>query len=244
MVNKWKVQASEPDTCDPPGCRYYEVWDAFAAPEDRVHTIAAFERMCPAHFDPDIPVGVMLWSDGHWKPLDEYIEYQRAWFRRLNHVEWLERRQQLEDWYTAHGGHGRGKLAADGKDPRGDPVAYQLVGYADEMPETIRGYTSEPPTTGSRPPPAQHRQDALHRVYRWNLEHNSRKNETIDAMQAQRPQDGYWLDHAKVKWSWSGHGDNRVLRINSGGQLTAQQRGRVQAAADIQHGQGRTVVEG
>jgi len=85
---KWKVQAVEPDTCDPPGCRYLEVWDSLALPEDRVHTIAAFERVCAAHAD-DVPVGVMLWSDGNWKPLNAYIDYQRAWFRRLNHVEWL-----------------------------------------------------------------------------------------------------------------------------------------------------------
>ena len=87
---KWKLQAVEPDTCDPPGCRYLEIWDAEVAPEARVHTVAAFERVCPAHAD-TVPSGVMQWADGNWKNLGAYIDYQRAWFRRLNHVEWLQR---------------------------------------------------------------------------------------------------------------------------------------------------------
>jgi hypothetical protein len=86
---KWKLQAVEPDTCDPPGCRYLEWWDVEAAPGDRVHTVAAFERVCPAHAD-DVPDTEMLGFDGNWKPRKQYIEYQRAWFRRLNHVEWLQ----------------------------------------------------------------------------------------------------------------------------------------------------------
>lgn len=87
---KWKLQAVEPDTCDPPGCRYLEWWDAEADPDDRVHTVAAFDRVCPAHAD-TVPTTEMLGFDGNWKPKKEYIEYQRAWFRRLNHIEWLER---------------------------------------------------------------------------------------------------------------------------------------------------------
>lgn len=85
---KWKVQRVSPDTCDPPGCTYLEIWDSLAAPEARVHTIAAFERVCAAHAD-DVPVGVMQWSDGNWKDLAAYIQYQKDWFRRLNHTEWL-----------------------------------------------------------------------------------------------------------------------------------------------------------
>lgn len=87
---KWKLQAVEPDTCEPPGCRYLELWDVEADPLTRVHTVVGFDRVCPAH-DDDVPFDKMLWADGHWKDKKAYIEYQRAWFRHQNHKEWLAR---------------------------------------------------------------------------------------------------------------------------------------------------------
>lgn len=97
---KWKLQAVEPDTCEIDsngrGCRYYEWWDAEANPLTRIHIIAAFERLCAAHTT-DIPQGVMLGFDGNWKPTDEYIAYQRDYFKHVNHVEWLARGLKLSD---------------------------------------------------------------------------------------------------------------------------------------------------
>jgi hypothetical protein len=87
-----KLQWVEPDTCEGvanrQGCRYLELWNTDDPPLTRTHAIAAFERQCTAHVDPDIPIGVMLWADGNWKDLDAYIEYQRAWFRRQNYLQW------------------------------------------------------------------------------------------------------------------------------------------------------------
>lgn len=89
---KWKTQAVEPDTCEGAaqgkGCRYVEIWDVEADPLTRMHITAAVERTCAAHAD-TVPQGKMLWADGNWKPFKEYIEYQRAWFRHLNHKKWL-----------------------------------------------------------------------------------------------------------------------------------------------------------
>jgi len=87
-----KTQAWEPDTCaagERP-CRILILWDTDQAPELREHRVAAFERTCSAHAD-DLPEGVMLWWDGNYKPLTEYIAYQRAFFLRRNHTEWQAR---------------------------------------------------------------------------------------------------------------------------------------------------------
>jgi len=84
---KWKLQAVTPDTCEPPKCKYIEMYDVLSPPP-RVMTVVAFERVCPGHAA-TVPIGVMLWQDGNWKNLAAYIAYQRKWFRRLNHVEWL-----------------------------------------------------------------------------------------------------------------------------------------------------------
>lgn len=92
---KWKLQAVEPDTCSDGQCRYLEWWDVEADVLLRTHTVAAFERVCAAHFTPELEAHIaadeMLGFDGNWKPRKAYIEYQRSWFRRLNHVEWLAR---------------------------------------------------------------------------------------------------------------------------------------------------------
>lgn len=86
-MSKWKLQAIEPDTCDPPGCRYIELWDV-EEPPPRTMQIVAFDRVCPAH--PGIVSdNKMLWADGNWKDKKEYIDYQRKWFRRENHKRWL-----------------------------------------------------------------------------------------------------------------------------------------------------------
>lgn len=209
---KWKLQAVEPDTCDGAaqgqGCRYLEWWDADAPPQARTHTVAAFERICSAHDDAGAAVirddDLMLGFDGNWKPRAAYIEYQRAWFRRLNHVEWQATRG-------------------------GEP-----------MPPGISSFTSDPVTTGSLPAPAQAARDGLARVTALARTHNVRKNSSLNAMKVERAN----IDMTLVTWTWSGNGDARVLRINSGGQLTAQQRTRVQAACDIQFGLGTVIVEG
>ena len=85
---KWKLQAVEPDTCNTPGCRYIELWDVEADPLLRTQTVVAFDRVCAGHASTVSP-DKMLWEDGNWKNKVAYIAYQRAWFRRLNHVAWL-----------------------------------------------------------------------------------------------------------------------------------------------------------
>ena len=85
-----KTQAWEPDTCDQPPCRIIQTWDTDDPPEARDIRVAAIERLCTAHAD-DVPVGVMQWRDGNWKPLAEYLAYQREWFLHRNYVEWLAR---------------------------------------------------------------------------------------------------------------------------------------------------------
>jgi hypothetical protein len=199
---KIKVQAWEPDTCESPGCRILTIWDVEAPVDQREHRIAAFERVCPAH-QVDMPVGMLLWWDGNWKPLKEYIEYQRAWFRRLNHVEWLE------------------------KNPD------------EQMPETIRGFTSEPVTTGSLPAPARAKHDGMVKAWGWNQRDNMRKAQAIDAMESEMQ----GFDRDKVVAKWSGKGESRKLIVSSGGQINEQVRQRVAAIMDIQHGVGHVTIE-
>ncbi len=207
-MSKWKIQAIEPDTCEPPGCRYLELWDVETDPLTRTHTIVAFDRVCAAHSTPEIEAHIaadeMLWADGNWKPKASYLEYQRAWFRRLNHVEWLR------------------------DHPR------------EQMPETIRGLTADPVTTGSKSVPPQARLDALARVGGWNRRDNLRKNLAIDAMAQER---GQGFDRNTVTGAWAGAGEARVLHVTAG-QLTAQQRGRVQSALAIQFGPNAVVLDG
>ena len=238
---KIKMQAVEPDTCDPPGCRYLELWDVDAPAELREHRVAAFERTCPAHAT-DLPVGLLLWWDGNWKPLDRYVAYQRAWFRRLNHVEWLQRAAALEAWYAARGGrHPTAReWAADGTHPAADPAARGLVGYAaDNMPPQIAVFTVDPATTGSLPPPAQARQDGLARAYGWNRADNARKNVAIDLLVAEVPT----LDRNLVTWAGAGAGEARALTVRHGGQLTPQQAARARAQHEARFGANLVAVE-
>lgn len=204
---KWKLQAVEPDTCSGGQCRYLEWWDVEADPLTRTHTIAAFEKVCTAHSDPDIlahlAADMMLGFDGNWKPRRAYIEYQRAWFRRLNFTEW-----------------------------QADPEK-----AAQPMPETIRGYDTDPVTTGSLPAPAQAHIDALARVGGWNRRDNVRKNQAIDAAAVQGA-----LNRDAMSWTWSGAGETRRLTLSVGTQLTVQQRQRAQAAVDVAFGTGNVTI--
>ena len=201
----WKLQAIEPDTCDPPGCRYLEWWNTDDPPETRQHFHGGFERVCPAHADPDIEIGVLLspW-DGNWRDAKAFIEYQRAFFRRRNHVEWLAR------------------------------------GITDAMPAAIASYTTDPVSPGSIAEPVLAKRDALARGYQRNKDHNVRKNAMLNAASVEKAD----INLELVRWRWEGTGDARVLYIHSGGQLSAQQRTRLQNLANIQFGVGRVVIEG
>lgn len=203
-MTKWKLQAWEPDTCEPPGCRVIQLWDVEAPAAQRTHTVAAYERVCPAHDDPAKPVGVLRWGDGNWKDYGAYIKYQRDWFRWLNHQQWL-------------------------KDNPNEP-----------MPPQIAGFDTEPVTPGSVAPPNAEAVAAHQRIYdRVNL-HNGRKNLAISAAVSEKS--GLAID--KVTWRWTGSGDARVLVLNFNGQLTQQQRSRVQSALDLQFGVSSVVIEG
>lgn len=237
-ASKIKLQAVEPDTCDGhergEGCRYLELWDVRHTPEAREHRIGAFERICPAH-DHDTPHGHLLWWDGNWKPADEYIEYQRAFFRHINHLEWLEKVVELEAWFAARGGQKWQRRAANGELP-----PQNLIGYLDPMPATIRDANVEPTTTGSLRPPPLKKREALTWGYDWVRRHNLHKNLAIDAMLAQNPD----LDRSAVWWEFEGHGEARTLMLYSGGQLRSADRDRVHAAMAIQFGQGLISIEG
>ncbi len=84
----WKLQGVEPDTCDPPGCRYIELWDSLSDPLTRTHTVVGYDRVCPAHTE-NVVTDKLLWEDGNWKDKAAFIQYQRNWFRHENHVRWL-----------------------------------------------------------------------------------------------------------------------------------------------------------
>lgn len=202
---KIKMQAWEPDTCASPNdrCRILILWDVEVPDAQREHRIAGYERLCAAHADPDIPLDKLLWWDGNWKPLSEYIEYQRNWFRRLNHTEWLE------------------------KHPN------------EQMPETIRGYSNDPVTTGSAGTPNAASVVAHARGWDRNKENNARKNQALTIPGAARA----GIDTTRITFSYSGVGDARVLTINCGGQLTNQQRTQAQNIATTQFGAGKVVIE-
>lgn len=93
-MSKWKLQAVEPDTCEGvaqgQGCRYIELWDVEADPLTRTHTVVSFDRVCAVHQD-TVVTDKILWADGNWKDKKAYIEYQRAWFRHQNYLEWQQK---------------------------------------------------------------------------------------------------------------------------------------------------------
>lgn len=229
LTSKWKLQAVEPDTCDPPGCRYLELWDVYADPIARTHEVVAVERVCPAHrTTTKAAYGKMRWADGNWKDAASYIEYQQRWFRWLNHQEWLAKQQQLVAYRIAN---------------PDDFIPPDLAGYGDPMPDTLRPHRDEPTTAGSVAPPAQAEIDDLARVARWNREHNLRKNMALSAMAEQIAPDAGPVIHEAATWRWEGHGDNRVLRITANGKLNTPQRARAKAAMDIQFGNDKILIE-
>jgi len=127
---KWKIQAVEPNTCDPPGCRYYELWNSLSPPPATPVVVCAVVRICPPHaVATNATKGTLLWEDGNWKDIKSYIQYQRDWFKWVNHQEWLAR------------------------DPRDE------FGDRQPMPPQIAPFTTEPVTAGSVTAPPQAEQD-------------------------------------------------------------------------------------
>ena len=219
---KWKIQSVEPDSCEPftlpdgrqvNGCRYYELWDSLSPPPATPVVICGIDRVCPAHaVATPAGRGKLRWADGNWKDFKSYIQYQRSYFKWINHQEWLAR------------------------DPRDE------FGDRQPMPEQIVPFSAEPVTPGSVAAPPAAEQADLTRVYNWNKDHNNRQGQALAIMLAERAfTDG---QRDAVVRRFTGVGDARVFRINSAGLLTAQQRTRVQAAADLQFGPGKVVVEG
>lgn len=201
---KIKTQRWSPDTCfgGNDRCEILILWDADAPVEEREHRIAGFERVCAAHAD-NVPSDVLLWWDGNYKPMQQYLEYQRAWYRHLNHVEWLEKHPD-------------------------QPV-----------PVSIRSFNEEPRTTGSVSAPPQAQRDALTRAYGRNTRDNALKNQAITIPGATRT----GLDPARITWRFEGVGDERVLTVDTGGQLNQQQRGQGQSIANVQFGAGKVVLQ-
>lgn len=107
-------------------------------------------------------------------------------------------------------------------------------------PESIRGYREMPSSPGEVAEPPPSRGQAMQRVRGWAYGHNGRKNLTQALAMAER----VGLDVERITLRWEGHGDSRVLYVHFNGQLTQQQRNRVQNAANLQFGTGTVVIEG
>lgn len=115
------------------------------------------------------------------------------------------------------------------------------------MPPQIAKFTTEPVTAGSIVTPSQAEQDDLVQVYAWNREHNDRMNTSLAIMRNElgmtTDADREQFDEA-VTWRFEGHGDARLFFVNSGGLLSNQEKNRIEATVDIQFGPGKVVVEG
>jgi hypothetical protein len=154
---KWKIQAVEPNTCEPPGCRYYELWDSLSPPPATPVVVCGVDRICPAHAVASRATkGKLKWADGNYKDFKSYIQYQRNWFKWVNHQEWLAR-NPLDEF--------------------GDPQP---------MPPQIVSFATEPVTPGSVTTPALAEINDLNRCYAWNQDHNNRAGQTKAIMLAER----------------------------------------------------------
>jgi hypothetical protein len=154
---KWKIQSVEPNTCEPPGCRYYELWDSLSPPPATPVVICSIGRICPAHAVATSAARLkLLWADGNWKAIGAYIQYQRNWFKWVNHQEWLAR-NPLDEF--------------------GDPQP---------MPPQIASFSTEPVSPGSVAAPPKAEIDDMDRIYAWNREHNNRMGQSVAIMLAER----------------------------------------------------------
>ncbi len=129
-------------------------------------------------------------------------------------------------------------IARDPRDRQGNPQP---------IPEQIASFTSEPTTPGSVTSPSQAEQDDLTTMYEWNRDHNDRKGTALDIMRTElnvgTEEERKTFDES-ISWRFEGTGDTRLLYVDSGGLLSVAERTRVASAADIQFGLDKVVVEG
>ncbi len=232
MPEKWKVQRSSPNTCDPTprvfnwtdpiegpkvqtkmtGCVYYEIYDVLLPPGSRVISVAGVEHVCVAHaVGTDAAKGKFLWKDGNWKDAKAYIKYQQDWFLWLNVQQWNAKK-------------------AAGLIPANEPLMEELLPFR-----------TEPITSGTvATPPAQEVID-LQQIYIWNIENNARLGNTYEIIKTETTNDRT-QDLSTHRWEQAG--DSRMLFVNSNQGINVGTVSRIQADADVQFGAGKVVIEG
>lgn len=249
---KWKIQAVEPNTCEPldllrnfldwevgdpgfpvevegikrtNGCRYYELWNSLSPPPQTPVVVCAVLRVCKAHAVPAL-VGI----DGGLSALTKLKWVDGNWKDIKSYIKYQK------DWFRWVN-HVEW-IARAPKDEFGD---------LQPMPPQIASFTTEPITPGSVTAPSQAEQDDLAQVYAWNREHNDRMGTSLEIMRSElklsTDADREAFDE-KVIWRFEGAGDTRLLYVNSRGLLNNQERNRVEGSVDIQFGPNKVVVEG
>lgn len=237
MGPKWKLQSVEPVTCDPivrrfvlhdpiegwkmvnkvySGCRYVELYDILVPEYEREYYISAVFRICPAHsVSSKCCSGKLRWSDGSWKPLDLYLEYQKKWFFWLNYHQWKAR------------------------------VAAGMVSPEEPMPLDIVKYEEEPLTTGNVTSPSEEEQTDMSIVYAWNKDHSNRYSAVMGIFKSRGVKlvDESKEQVPLISWKFQGHGDDRILYIDCKKQLSRTQLSEVQDICNIQLGPNKVVVE-
>lgn len=240
FTSKWHVKLLRPAICEKPACMVYEIFDAMSPNPKTTLVVAAISFTCTGHtVATNAGKGTLRWMDGNFKDLAAYIDYQKQYFFYINNQEWQTR-------------------VANGDIPRPwnrPSMTLEAILQAQKMPTVnfrgvstpLTNWGTEPPTTGTVVRPTQAEIDDLDRVYAWVMQHDDWMSTALGAMRQElnvSTEEELKQFDSMVSWHFEGTGDTRLLYVDSGRQLSNQERTRIESALDIQFGPDKVVVEG
>ncbi len=223
-TSKWKTNTWYPTACGNGQCVVFQRFDTLATP--RVIEIVGFREVCGDHQDAGNPVPVNRIKNflGEWMTGDEHQAWESCFY----------------SWVVWHEIGERGLPAAQTKEMQAKQKARSRA-KARKIANLDRAETDDGPWKPAQAivTLAQAEQDAVPTLSGW-VNRDARLQQRALAEGETR----YAIDRGSVQWWFEGSGGDRVLHVDSDGQLNAPQRNTITNAVDLSFGSGRLMWEG
>ncbi len=226
-MSKWKLQAVEPDTCGDAQEDLMDIWNALPEVLINEELVKVDRPKAGCRY-------IELWNVQQTSPRDIIV----VAFDRIcaGHAASFSPDKML--WEDGNYKNKKDYIKYQREWFKHLNNAKWLVQHPNEtMPQAIRAFDFEPNSPGSVASPPQIEIDGMNQAYEWNKEDNARKEQTLRVIR-----DEGVTDKTDILYNFEGHGDNRILTVETSSILNGDQKSNIQSLVDIQFGDNKVVI--